>query len=122
MFYIINIWSTLLIRLTGYHLTSQNKARSSISRHPHSHKYSKSLIYVLHNLQEQPDGFHFFILDLKIYNDFEFFMSSGTNSHVLGPLYLMVSKPLFTFLAFVKTHSLFPRIAGVNNFLSSQRA
>ena len=72
-------------------------------------------MYVLHSLHLQPSDFQSFIFILKADNDLEFLISAGTNSQVLGPLYLMVSKPLFIVLTFGNTHSWFPRVEGMNS-------
>ena len=53
-------------------------------------------MYDLHNLHVQPSGFHFLILTLNSGRDFDSLISSGTSSHVLGPIFLIVSEPYFT--------------------------
>ena len=82
--------------------------------------YPKSFIYVLHNLQLHPTGFQSFILCLKIARDFDSLISFGTSSHVFGPLYLIVSRPLFTVLTFGSTHSVLPRCEGSKSFLKGR--
>ena len=63
-----------------------------------------------------PVGFQSFILFLKIESDSAFLMSSGTISQVRGPLYLIVSTPLFTVLTCGITKSPFPRSLRVKRF------
>ena len=77
-------------------------------------RYPKSATYILRSRQVQPEGFQYFIFDLNIYKDEESLISSGTSSHVFGPLYLIVSRPLFTVFALGIIQSFLPRTAGVN--------
>ena len=65
----------------------------------------------MQSLQVQPEGFQSFILDLNADKDDESLISFGTNSHVFGPLYLIVSRPLLTVFALGITHSFLPRTA-----------
>ena len=45
-------------------------------------------------LHVHPIGFHLFILDIKLLNGFNCYISAGTKAHVFGPLYASVSVPL----------------------------
>ena len=85
------------------------------NKHEGIYKYPKSGTYILHSLQVHPEGFQSFILDLNTDKDTESLISFGTNSHVFGPLYLIVSRPLFTLFTLGITHSFPPRTADVNS-------
>ena len=50
--------------------------------------------YTLQSLHSQPFGSQFLIFTLNSFKDVAFFISSGTNSQVFGPLNERVSVPL----------------------------
>ena len=68
-------------------------------------------IYVLHNLQSHSIGFQVLIFSLKDFKFLDSLISFGTIYHVVGPLYLIVSMPEFTFFTLGSTHSCLPRVA-----------
>ena len=58
--------------------------------------YPKFGIKILQSLHVHPWGFQFEMEFLKDARDLLFFISSGTRSHIKGPLYRIVSLPYFS--------------------------
>ena len=58
-------------------------------------------MYDLHNLHVQPSDYHFLILTLNSVREVDSLISLGTSSHVLGPIFLIVSVPYFTVITLI---------------------
>ena len=54
--------------------------------------------YTLHTLQGQLSGFHFLTFNMNEFNVDDIFMSKGSKSQILGPIFLIVSSPQNTVL------------------------